>query len=313
MKKIQLISSLLVMLQLLIGVTSCKKDSIIENSENTRISRIKLEEWRKFHDYWVVADIGYVDDKIASINLNHDIHNSNSGQLSQYEYGNQKYSRYDYIIGHDIEGKETYAFNETNLIEWSYEIYNDNQFLPFENIHYEYENNNLISFTHFIETLIPYKHHILSYEGTKIQSYKAFFSSAENLQSRLDNEGLYNYKDDTLLYIDRNYYYTGTNYRYSLVYEGSKIIKIHRKSITDSELNFFEFSYDESGRIKTINYRSGIENSYITASAAKWTFEYENGKSNLIFDTNKILWKIMVIDQFHFPEKIVNDFFTILP
>jgi len=309
MKKIRTITLLLITFILIAGIFSCSEDDIIENLDNTRISKIKLEKSRKFHDYWVVVDIDYTNDKLSSIYLNKNSQQSNSGLMSQYEYNNEKITSYGTY-------KETYVFNGTNLIEWICENDINGQYVPLEKKMYEYENNNLISLTHILDENFPYKYDTLSYDGLKLKNYKSYYApSGIGLQSELDKEGIYTYQDDVLLYIDM-IDYEKNKIRYSFVYDGSMILKIDKQYVDDPErelLNYFEFSYDELGRIKTILYKSGIEDSYNFASEAKWTFEYEIGKSNLKFDDNKILWKIINIDAAFFPEKLINDFFTIYP
>jgi hypothetical protein len=316
MKKLLIIIFLTSIIVILAGINSCNDHNITINAENTRISKIKLEWLRKFNDYWVIVDIDYLDDKISSIYLNNNSRQSNpGGLLYQYEYNNEKLIRYGGTFS-----KETYDFNGINLIEWMGEIKIDGQFVPSEKIQYEYKDNNLKSFNLYIsETLFPFKYDTLNYEGTKLRNYKSYYAPyGLNLQSELIKECVYTYQDNNLLYIDQIGYLPDMNYnhRYSFVYEGTRISKIIKQYVDDPEkelLNFFEFSYDELGRITTILYKSGIENSYNVASEAKWTFEYEEGKSNLKFDVDKILWKIMDIDATNFPEKIINDFFTIYP
>jgi hypothetical protein len=298
---------------LIAGIFSCSEDDIIETIDNTRISKIKLEESRSFNSYWVIVDLDYVDDKLSSIYLNENSQQSNSGLLNQYEYDNEK------IIDKGVY-KETYTFNSTNLIEWMCENDNNGQIYPLEKIQYEYEDNNLISFIHYIgETLDPYKYDTLSYDGNKLINYKSFYAPDDYYQSELDKECTYNYQDNILLSIDRVAYESGNIYNssYSFNYEGSKIVNIELYNINGSERNLnksFEFSFDELGRIKIILYKNPhAAGSYIEASEAKWTFTYEQGKSNLQFEEENIPWKIININSFEFPEKLINDFFTIYP
>ena len=313
MKKVRLIILMLILPNMFIGFISCKKDSINGNADVTRISKIKLAWTRKFNDYWVIADINYVNSKISSIDLYQNSRNSNPETLSEYQYSNELFTEYDYG-NEQILGKETFAFNGTKIIRWLNEYNINDQFVPLEEIQYEYENANLISFSHHIgETLIPYKLHILSYEDTKIKNLKAFYTM--DGKTDLDYECIYTYQDTNLSYIDRKNYLPVGNFRYAFGYEGSRITKIIKQFTDNPErdlLNLFEFTYDESGRIRKIKYNSGIEDSENVDSSAQWDFEYENGKSNIELDVHKILWRIMDIDEF-FPEKILNDFFSIYP
>jgi hypothetical protein len=320
MKQVRLIFFTIILATLFVGANSCRKDYFNDDPGTTRISKIKLTWERKFHDYWVIADIDYVKDKISSIKLNQNSRNSDQVIISKFEYKNETFSRNDYSL-EQISGKETFTFSGSKLIQWLAENNVNDQFVPLEEIQYEYENANLTSYTHYIgETLWPFEQKRFSYEGAKIKNLKAYYNNQpyylNTVQYDLNYEGMYTYQDTNLLNIDLKYYMPVVNCRFTFVYEGSRIAKIIKQIVdnpAEQLINLFEFTYDKSGRMVKINYNSGIENSENAASYAEWDFEYENGKSNIKFDVDKILWKITEIDASLFPEKIINDFFTIYP
>lgn len=316
-----LFNPLLIGTFLVLSFSSCEKDdgSIDEDISSYRISKISYERGAYSNLIQYLADISYENEKVATITIKENL----DSDTSYYKFGydvNTIYRSY-YNINKELKSKQTCEFENDKLLFWMLEEDYTDQLEPVEKINYSYNGDLLESFLTY-----DYLHDIwrsymegnYSYNNDLLKEYKLYFNWNEGAPEEFAVENSYTYKDNDVTFIERidfadDQWSDDEIYHYHFTYAESKVVKIENYYIDDQNIDstlyeLFEFSYDLEGRLQSTSYE---DFNYNTKS--EWTYEYEKGNGNIIFDKDKFVWEIIDWHQLKFKETLINDFFTVLP